>query len=101
MNDSELKMHILKTEKQDKVKEATNTLVDALNTMGFEDEVAEAFFDAVTHSHRTLQANLVRMIGKFLDRYGKEASSDGRNVAAVEFAKAATEGAKGIGIPFI
>lgn len=101
MDDYQIKEIKRKAELKEKVQNATVELINSLNIMGRDDEVLEALFEQVTHSHRTLQANFVRTIQHFLERYGKQEHFDARNQAAVEYAKAATEGTKTVGIPFI
>jgi len=101
MEDYEIAEQRRKRELRDKVEKATRDLIDALNVMGRDEEVNEAFFETVTSSHRTLQASLVRTIGSFLEKYGNLEYFDGRNEAAVKWAKLAVEGAKTQGIPYI
>lgn len=90
-----------RTALEEKVTAATEELIDSLNTMGNEDEVLEFLFEKITHSHRTLQANFVRLIKGFLKQYGKLEYFDARNQGAVDYAKTATEAAEKKPIPFI
>ena len=86
---------------KEKVENATGELIDAMNIMGVEDEVLEALFDKVTHSHRTLQATFVRTLKGFLGKYGQLEFFDARNQGAVEYARAATAAAKDSYIPHV
>jgi len=71
-----------------KVREALRSLCNELNYMGNEDEVAEAFSDALNREHRTIQQGFWRMVNDVACRYTKENSNgrhDDRNKASVEF----------------
>jgi len=100
MQDYEIKELERKQALRLKVEKATKDLIDSLNIMGREKEVTEAFTNAVCTSHRTLQANLVRLIRGFLNQY-KDKPSDLRNQGAVEFARIAIEAGQVTPIPFI
>lgn len=92
---------IRKLELKEKVEKATKELIDSLNIMGREDEVLEALFEIITHTHRTLQANFIRTIKGFLEKYSKLEYFDARNQGAVEYAKLVARASKESFIPFI
>lgn len=54
MNKSELALHHQKRKKVAEVKEHLTALIDATNTMGFDDEVAQGILEALHSNHPTL-----------------------------------------------
>lgn len=67
------------------IEKAVKVLSDSVNSFDPKD-VGEAIFFAMLHEHRTLQAQLWKAIYEAMRLY-KDASYDGRNVAAVAAAE--------------
>ena len=74
-------------ERKEEMQKALEKVVDLLNTMTGEKEMAEAFFSSLVGQHRTLQANFWRMIQSVAKAYGETKWHDLRNQAAVEYCK--------------
>ena len=102
MDTDELKRHIDKQERAEHIKGLVEELSTALNVMGREEEVAEAFFKAITCEHRTLQQCLMGVLFKTIHSY-KDAPHDLRNEAAVKACERIDELLEGeeIYLPFI
>jgi len=73
----------------EKVKDAVETIVNASNCKR-DFLAATAIFFVVSKSHRTLQANFIRILQYFFEWYAKN-SADPRNIAAVEYAEKINE----------
>lgn len=87
--------------KKAKVKEVEDLmrqLVDATNTMGMEEEVAQGIFNALSQSHRTLQNSFMRSFQKAMGPYSG-IRADARNEGAVALAGKISE--LEANIPFI
>lgn len=67
------------------MKQAVEIIMDKMNTMSNQDKAAQEFYEAFISNHRTLQANAIRMLQTFLQKYST-APHDPRNEAAVEWA---------------
>lgn len=78
--------------------EAMQQLINSLNVMGYEQEIADAITQVLVTNHRTLQACTISVIKELLSQYA-EAPYDLRNQAAVEYAQEVAKVNKHI--PFI
>lgn len=78
-----------KEESEQKIREIVRTLASEINTMGIEEECAEAFADELKRQHRTLQQKLVEMLVSALHYYGGIAGdamyTDARNEASAKY----------------
>jgi hypothetical protein len=73
-------------------KELTNIITDHLNTFG---DKSEAFNEAMSREHRTLQQNFTRLCLKWLEHVASdEYSTDGRNEQSKEVAQTLLAGFK-------
>lgn len=73
-----------------KAMELTAQLLTLTNTMGKEDEIAEAICKTIMNDHRTLQQSYWRVMNKVITKYGEQAEKDARNEGAVQSCKALT-----------
>lgn len=64
----------------------TNEIMNAVNVMGSDKQVAEGILEAIKGSHRTLQQNYWRVMIAVIKGYA-ETNSDLRNEGAVNFCK--------------
>lgn len=76
---------------EDRVKKAMQELLNSVNVMGHEKEIATGMFEALAHEHRTIQQNFFRTFAQAMDKYYLfgEQYHDARNEASVEWAKKA------------
>lgn len=73
-------------------KELTNIITNHLNTFG---DKSEAFNEAMSREHRTLQQNFTRLCLKWLEHVASdEYSTDGRNEQSKEIAQTLLAGFK-------
>lgn len=73
-------------------KELTNIITNHLNTFG---DKSEAFNEAMSREHRTLQQNFTRLCLKWLEHVASdEYSTDGRNEQSKDIAQALLGGFK-------
>jgi len=73
-------------------KELTNLITNHLNTYG---DKSEAFNEAMSREHRTLQQNFTRLCLKWLEHVASdEYSTDGRNEQSKEIAQTLLAGFK-------
>lgn len=73
------------------VKEAVISIIDSLNTISGTEHITTAFFNGITSQHRTLQQDFIRTLYDVLVAYSELEYYDGRNEAAVKFAKQVAE----------
>lgn len=88
--DSSTKLHIHQQKKIKEVKELMTQLIDATNTMGMDEEVAQGIFEGLVESHRTLQQSFMRSFTLAMKDYANT-RTDLRNQASVDLAKKITE----------
>jgi len=100
MDKYELQRHMQDTIKREKVKELMNQLIDETNTMGCDELVADARFDAIVRNHRTLQQGFWRIMFDVADKY-KDINHDLRNEAAVKACGKVTEALKDSYLPYV
>lgn len=100
--DAELRAHIEKKARAERVNDLVLALSRELNVMGKEAEVAEAFLVAVKGEHRTLQQCLMGVLFKTIHGYAG-APHDLRNEASVRACERINELMEGedIHLPFI
>lgn len=77
-------------------REFIQTFVDKLsdevnNYSSDDDTMAKEFAEALTHNHRTLQQNMVKVLFNGLIKYGETAGEDGRNSQAIKACKEMTK----------
>lgn len=79
------------TESKEKLVEAIDVVTNAMNIMGGDEEITDAFVEALADGklHRTLQQTFFRIMTRVMIEYGIEHKefNDGRNIASVEFAE--------------
>ena len=71
---------------QEVAKESIDQIMDAVNIMGSDKQVADGILEALQMSHRTLQQNFWRVMMQVIKEYS-EFRCDGRNEGAVELCK--------------
>jgi len=100
MGKAELQRLIQDRKQADRVKELVTQLIDETNSLNRDALVAEAVFDAVRCSHRTLQQSFWRIMFDVAGKY-KDIQHDGRNESAVKACGKVTEALKDSHLPFV
>jgi len=70
----------------EKAEQAMKTLMECSNSMGSNDDIAQAISNVLLKEHRTIQQSFFRSFKQSMDAYSK-GGSDGRNEGAIQLAK--------------
>jgi len=70
----------------DEAEQAMKTLMKCSNSMGSNNDIAQAISNVLLKEHRTIQQSFFRAFKQSMDAYSK-GGSDGRNEGSVQLAK--------------